>query len=94
MSKLSRAFRKAEKWVSDHVPHTHERDKRAAHQAAQEQMQYYQDLKTQAAETRAETERMKAEEKKKIAAKRLKSLRRRRSGGGFSDDEGMSNKLG
>ncbi len=95
MSKLSRGLRKAEKWISDRVPHTHEKDRRAMREETQQQIDYYRDLKSQAEDAKKENERMKDEERRKINQKRLRALRRRRSGGGFSDsDSEMSNKLG
>ena len=43
MSWLSKWGKKTERWVSQHVPHTHSAERRAAMQAAEEQISYYKD---------------------------------------------------
>ena len=86
MSKLSKWAKKMERKISAAIPHEHSADRRAANQAAAEQIDYYQKAKEEmAAEaTRVESERM--TEKQKIAQKQIKSMRRAYRAPGFMDE--------
>lgn len=92
MSKLSRWGRKVERSVSNIIPHQHSADRRAANQAAAEQIDFYQKQK---AEMEAETKRTDEErktEKDRIAQKQIKSMQRAYRAPGFMEEE--SNSLG
>lgn len=96
MSKLSKWVKKGEKWISDHVPHEHSADRRAANQAVAEQIEYYKTAKDtlEKETTRADEER--TIEKKKISEKQIKSARRAYRAPGFLDEAGggLSDTLG
>lgn len=87
MSWLSKWGKKAERFISNAIPHQHSADRRAAMQAANEQIQYYKDLKNEAAQQKKEFEREKKEEQRKLAEKQARSLRRRKRSPGFLQDE-------
>lgn len=96
MSGLSKWLKKAERGISNAIPHQHSADRRAANEAVAEQIDYYQKSKEQMA---AETKRVEADrltEKKKIAAKQIKSARRSYRSPGFMDEAtgGLSDTLG
>ncbi len=96
MSWLSKGLKKAEKWVSNHIPHQHSADRRAANQAVSEQISYYQQQKEELAKESARVEEDRAAEKKKIATKQIKSARHAYRAPGFMDEAngGYTDKLG
>ncbi len=96
MSRLSKWLHKAEKAISNVIPHQHSADRRKANQAAAEEISYYQESKAQMAEAAIqrqevaeETKKVEAErqiEKKKISQKQIKSMRRSFRAPGFMDE--------
>lgn len=96
MSKLSKWLKKAEKAVSNAIPHEHSADRRAANQAVAEQIDYYQKAKEEMATETKRVEEDRAAEKKKIAQKQIKSARRSYRAPGFMDEAsgGLSDTLG
>lgn len=96
MSWVSENLKKAEKWVSNHIPHQHSADRRAANQAVAEQIDYYQQQKNELEKESARLEADRAQEKQKIASKQIKSARRAYRAPGFMDEasSGYSDKLG
>lgn len=96
MSKLSSGLKKAERWVSNAIPHQHSAERRAANQAVAEQIDYYKKAKEDiVTETkRAEDER--AVGKKKIAEKQIKGMKRAYRSPGFLEEAAgdMGNTLG
>lgn len=96
MSTLSKWLKKAEKAISNVIPHQHSADRRAANAAMAEQISFYKeqkDMMTKEA-TRLESER--DSEKKKIAQRQIKSMRRAYRAPGFMDSAGneLSDTLG
>jgi hypothetical protein len=87
MSWLSKWGKKAEKWVSNAVPHTHSAERRKAMQEAEEQISYYQGLKEEAAKQKKENEEQKRIEQRKIAEKQARSFKRRKRASGFLSDD-------
>lgn len=86
MSKLSKWLKKAEKSISNAIPHQHSADRRAANQAVAEQMEYY---KTAKEEMEKESKRVEAERNRnneKIDRKQIKSARRAYRAPGFMDE--------
>lgn len=96
MSWLSKGLKKAEKWISNHIPHQHSADRRAANQAVAEQVDYYQKQKEELAKESTRVEQERTQEKQKIATKQIKSARRAYRAPGFMDEpsSGYSDKLG
>ena len=96
MSKLSKWTKKAERAVSNAIPHQHSADRRAANEAVSQQIDYYKQAKeTMGQETaRADVER--EESKKKISQKQIKSAQRAYRSPGFLEDASgdLSNTLG
>lgn len=96
MSKLSKWLKKAEKAVSNAIPHQHAADRRAANQAVAEQIDYYQKQKEEMAKESKRVDEDRATEKKKISEKQIKSARRAYRAPGFMDEAsgGLSDTLG
>lgn len=100
MSKLSKWLKKqgksVEKWVSNHVPHQHSSERRAANQAVAEQISYYQQAKEEMASENKRVDDERNQEKKKIAQKQIRSMRRSYRAPGFMDEAnpGLSDTLG
>lgn len=96
MSKLSKWLKKAEKAISNAIPHQHSAERRAANQAVAEQISYYQQQKEEMAKESKRVEEDRASEKNKIAEKQIKSARRAYRAPGFLDESngGLSDSLG
>lgn len=96
MSRLSKWLKKAEKAVSNVIPHQHSADRRAANQAVAEQIDYYQKAKEEIGNETKRVEDERSSEKKKIAEKQIKSMRRSYRAPGFMDEAtgGLSDTLG
>jgi hypothetical protein len=96
MSWLSKTAKKAERWVSNSIPHQHSAERRAANQAVAEQIDYYQKAKEEIATESKRTEDERAADKKKIAEKQIKSMKRAYRSPGFLEEASgdMGNKLG
>ncbi len=96
MSVLSSGLKKAEKWVSNSIPHQHSAERRAANQAVAEQIDYYKQAKDQMAGEAARAEEERAAGKKKIAEKQIKSMQRAYRSPGFLEEasDGLGSKLG
>lgn len=96
MSKLSKWLKKAEKAISNSIPHQHSADRRAANQAVAEQIDYYQKQKDEMAKESKRIEDDRAAEKNKIAEKQIRSARRAYRAPGFMDEasSGYSDTLG
>src|ERR1700753_1177165 len=86
VSKLSKWLKKAEKAISNVIPHQHSADRRAANQAVSEQISYYQQQKEEMAKESARVDEDRNTEKKKIAEKQIKSARRAYRAPGFLDE--------
>jgi hypothetical protein len=96
VSKLSRWLRKAEKAVSNAIPHQHSADRRAANQAVKEQIDFYQ---KQREEMDKESKRIEGErnlEKQRISEKQIRSARRAYRAPGFMEESttGLATRLG
>lgn len=96
MSWLSKGLKKAERWVSNHIPHQHSADRRAANQAVSEQIDYYQKQKGELEKESTRVEAERTAEKQKIGQKQIKSARRAYRAPGFMDEasSGYTDKLG
>lgn len=96
MSKLSKWLKKAERWVSNAIPHQHSADRRAANQAVAEQISFYQQQKEEMAKEAKRVEDDRNQEKEKIARKQIRSARHAYRAPGFMDEasSGYSNTLG
>lgn len=96
MSKLSKWLKKAEKAISNAIPHQHSADRRAANKAVAEQISYYQQAKEEMANESKRVEEDRTAEKKKIAEKQIRSARRAYRAPGFMDEAnaGLSDTLG
>lgn len=86
MSKLSKWLKKAERAISNAIPHQHSADRRAANQAMAEQIDYYKGAKEEMAKESARVDADRAEQKQKIAQKQIKSARRAYRAPGFMDE--------
>lgn len=86
MSKLSKWTGKAEKWISNHIPHQHAADRRSANQAVAEQIDFYQKQKDELTRESARVESERNAEKGKIAKKQIKSARHAYRAPGFMDE--------
>lgn len=86
MSKLSRWLKKAEKAISNVIPHQHSADRRAANQAVKEQIDYYQIQKAEIAKQSQMVEDDRNAQKKKIAEKQIRSAKRAYRAPGFMDE--------
>ena len=96
MSKLSKWLKKAEKAISNFIPHQHSADRRAANQAVAEQISFYQQQKAEMAAEATRVENDRNQEKEKIAKKQIRSARHAYRAPGFMDEasNGLSNTLG
>ncbi len=96
MSDLSKWLKKAERAVSNIIPHQHSADRRAANQAVSEQIDYYQKQKEEIVNESKRVEDDRAAEKNKIAEKQIRSARRAYRAPGFMDEasSGYSDTLG
>ena len=96
MSKLSKWLKKAEKAISNTIPHEHSEDRRAVNQAVAEQIDYYKKQKDEMAKESKKIEEDRATEKNKISEKQIRSARRAYRAPGFMDEEssGYSDTLG
>jgi hypothetical protein len=96
MSNLSKWLKKAEKAISNAIPHQHSADRRAANQAVAEQIDYYQKQKDEMAKESKRVEDERATEKAKIDKKQIKSMRRAYRAPGFMEEanSGISDTLG
>lgn len=79
-------FKKAERWVSRHIPHQHSADRRNANRAAAEQISYYKTQKDEMAKESKRIEDERASEKDKVARKQVKSLRHAFRAPGFMEE--------
>ena len=86
MSKLSKWLKKAERAISNAIPHQHSADRRAANQAVAEQIDYYKTSKEEMAKESARVDEDRAANKDKIAKKQIKSARRAYRAPGFMDE--------
>lgn len=96
MSKLSKWLKKAEKAISNAIPHQHSADRRAANQAVAEQIDFYQKQKEEMAKESKRVDEDRAMEKDKIAKKQIRSARHAYRAPGFMDEanSGYSDTLG
>jgi hypothetical protein len=96
MSKLSKWLKKAERAISNVIPHQHSADRRAANQAVKEQIDFYQQQKEEMAKESKRVEDERNQQKTKIAEKQIKSARRAYRAPGFMDEAstGYSDTLG
>ncbi len=96
MSKLSKWLKKAERAISNVIPHQHSADRRAANQAVAEQIDYYQKQKEEMAKESKRVEDERTAEKQKISEKQIRSARRAYRAPGFMDEAstGYSDTLG
>lgn len=96
MSKLSKWLKKAERAISNVIPHQHSADRRAANQAVAEQIDYYQKQKEELAKESKRVEDERTAEKQKISEKQIRSARRAYRSPGFMDEAstGYSDTLG
>ena len=96
MSKLSKWLKKAEKAISNVIPHQHSADRRQANEAVAEQISYYKTQKEEIAKESKRVDEDRAAEKSKIAQKQIRSARRAYRAPGFMDEasSGYSDTLG
>jgi tryptophan 2,3-dioxygenase len=86
MSKLSKWLKQGERAVSSAIPHQHSADRRAANEAAAEQISYYQQQKEEMAKESQRVETDRATEKQKINKKQIRSARYAYRAPGFMDE--------
>jgi len=96
MSWLSKGLKKAERAISNAIPHQHSADRRAANQAAKEQIDFYQKQKAEMEKESTRVENERNEQKEKINKKQIKSARRAYRAPGFLDEQssGYNDTLG
>lgn len=96
MSKLSKWLKKAERAISNAIPHQHSADRRAANQAVKEQIDYYQKEKEALEKESARVEQEREQERTKVNQKQIKSMRRAYRAPGFMEEanDSYSDKLG
>ena len=96
MSKLSKWLKKAERAISNVIPHQHSADRRAANQAVAEQIDYYKTQKEEIAKESARVDEDRATQKSKVAEKQLRTAKRAYRAPGFMDEAstGYSDTLG
>jgi hypothetical protein len=83
MSWLSKGLKKAERYVSSKIPHTHEAEKRASMQAAKEQIDFYQKSKDELDKRTKESEDQKKQERERINEKQIRARKATFRRGGF-----------
>ena len=96
MSKLSKGLKKIEKKISNIIPHAHSAQTRAEMAAAKEQLDYYQQQKETLKKETERADAQREQERKKLHAKQIRTLRRNYSSGGFMEgpNTGESDQLG
>lgn len=96
MSRLSKWLKKAEKAISNVIPHQHSADRRAANQAVADQIDYYKNEKDRIEKEAKDVETEKNTEKQKISEKQIKGARHAYRAPGFMDEakSGYSDTLG
>lgn len=96
MSWLSKGLKKLEHGISQAIPHQHSADRRAANEAAKQQIDYYQEQKAALEKETSRVEQERNEQKEKINQKQIRSARRAYRAPGFLDEEssGYGDKLG
>ena len=96
MSWLSEGLKKIEHVISNAIPHQHSADRRAANQAAKEQIDFYQQQKAAMEKEAMRVEQERKEQKERINRKQIQSARRAYRAPGFLDEEssGYTDKLG
>jgi hypothetical protein len=96
MSKLSKWLKKAERAISNVIPHQHSADRRAANRAVAEQIDYYKTQKEEIAKESARVDEDRATQKNKVAEKQLRTAKRAYRAPGFMDEAsaGYSDTLG
>jgi len=88
-------FKKAERWVSKHIPHEHSADRRAANEATKAQMDYYTSAKEDMHKQSENIAREKETEATKIHEKQIRSMRNQFRNPGFMGSSAEdNNKLG
>lgn len=80
---LSKGIKSIERGISNAIPHTHSSEKRAAMNAAKEQIDYYQKAKEDLVKTRTEAENEKSMQRSKINEKQIRARQRLYRRGGF-----------
>lgn len=83
MSWLSKGLKKAERWVSSKIPHTHSAEKRAAMNAAKEQIDFYKAAKEDLGKARDEAANEKKMERQRINEKQIRAKKATYRRGGF-----------
>ncbi len=86
MSKLSKWLKKAERAISNVIPHQHSEDRRLANGAMTEQIDYYQKAKAEMEKESKRVEEARTTEKAKIAKKQIRSARHAYRAPGFMDE--------
>jgi len=96
MSTLSKWLKKAEKFVSNIIPHQHSADRRAANAAAAEQIAFYKEQKDMMTKEATRLEGEREQEKRRIAQKQIRSMRRAYRAPGFMESagSGLSDTMG
>lgn len=85
MSWLSKILKKGEEWISNRIPHTSEAEKRAAMQAAKEQIDYYKSAKEELANAKTEAENEKKRQRQKIGEKEIRARKATYRRAGFME---------
>lgn len=86
MGTLSKWLKKAERAISNIIPHQHSADRRAANEAIKEQMDYYKKQKEEMEAEKTRIEGEKEQERQKVNQKQIKSLRHAYRAPGFMAD--------
>jgi DNA-binding protein H-NS len=96
MSKLSKWLKKAERAISNVIPHQHSADRRAANQAVAEQIDYYKTQKEEIAKESVRVDEDRSNQKNKVAEKQMRTAKRAYRAPGFMDETstGYSDTLG
>ena len=83
MSWLSSGLKKAERGISNIIPHVHSADRRAAMSAAKEQIDYYKTSKDLAVKAAHDSDEQKKTERNKINKDQIRAKQRTYRRGGF-----------
>ena len=86
MGTLSKWLKKAERAISNIIPHQHSADRRAANEAVAQQISFYKQQKESMAGEAKRVEEDRTMEKSKIAKKQIRSARQAYRAPGFMDE--------
>jgi uncharacterized protein (DUF3084 family) len=88
MSKFSKALKKAERSISNLIPHQHSAQTRAEMAAAKEQLDFYKEQKEAIGKEQERVTQERDTERKKLHEKQIRSMRRSYRSPGFMEGPG------